>query len=246
VTASARTTSSNGQQVWIRGIPTARLVAQVRRMAQSSAGRRQGVAQWALLSSALSPVLLVTGWLVAGAVQPDSYSPVRQTVSVLAGHGGSHRWIMTSALVAVGGCHLVTAAGFTALRPAARIGLVVSGLAAFGVAANPEPARGSTSQHLAFTVIGALAIAVWPVFVAGPEWPGWGPLSIRGNGLATIAFVTLLIWLAIETRDVGHLGLAERVSSAIQTTWPFVVALAARRATTALDEMAVDYQVAAT
>jgi hypothetical protein len=41
----------------------------------------------------LSPILLTAGWLVAGVLQPASYSPVRETVSVLATHqeptGGS-------------------------------------------------------------------------------------------------------------------------------------------------------------
>lgn len=34
---------------------------------------------WALLSSALCPVLLIAGWTIADAVQPDSYSLTMQT-----------------------------------------------------------------------------------------------------------------------------------------------------------------------
>jgi hypothetical protein len=247
MTVFART-SSDRRQVWIRGIPPAQLRALVRRTRSGGASAAaRGVPPWALVSAALSPVLLVTGWGVAGAVQPADYSPMRQTVSVLAGHGGAHRWIMTWALVAVACCHLVTAAGLRALRPAARAGLVVAGLAALGVSACPEPAHGSTPQHLAFTAVGALTIAVWPAFATLREWGGLGVpavLSARGAGVATAVFVALLLWLFAETRNLGTLGLAERLSSGVQTTWPLVVGVAAHRA--AARVAAEDYQLVAT
>src|SRR5271165_5736157 len=50
---------------------------------------------WAVGAALLAPVVLVGGWLVAGALQPASYSPMRQTMSVLAGHSGTDRWVMT-------------------------------------------------------------------------------------------------------------------------------------------------------
>ena len=61
----------------------------------------------------LAPVVLVGGWLVAGALQPASYSPMRQTMSVLAGHSGTDRWVMTAALLLVGSCQIATGAGLT-------------------------------------------------------------------------------------------------------------------------------------
>src|ERR1700683_4278947 len=66
--------------------------------------RRPGglVPRWTVVPAALSPVLATAGWLVADAVQPASYSPVRKTISVLAGHAGTDRWIMTGALFLVG------------------------------------------------------------------------------------------------------------------------------------------------
>jgi len=42
-------------------------------------------------------------------------------------------------------------------------------------------------------------------------------------------FVALLGWLLAETRDGSVLGLAERLTSSIQTCWPFIVAVAVRR-----------------
>ena len=82
----------------------------VRRLASSATwpGRpRHPVPGWTVVSAGLAPVLATGGWLVAEAVQPASYSPIRKTISVLAGHAGTDRWIMTGALFLVGGCQLV-------------------------------------------------------------------------------------------------------------------------------------------
>src|SRR5712671_7177290 len=121
--------------------------------------------QWAIVSAGLAPILLTGGYLVAGALQPASYSPVRTTISVMAGQAGTDRWVMTGGIVLTGGCYLVTAVGLTGVRVSARALLIVAGLAGIGIAASPEPATGVTPQHLAWTVLGAVTTAVWPAFV---------------------------------------------------------------------------------
>ena len=83
----------------------------------------------------LAPVVLVGGWLMAGALQPASYSPMRQTISVLAGYSGTDRWVMTAALLLVGSCQIATGAGLTAVRMPARILLILTGLSTLGIAA---------------------------------------------------------------------------------------------------------------
>jgi hypothetical membrane protein len=185
---------------------------------------------WAVISAALSPVLLVSAWLVADALQPASYSPMRQTVSVMAGLAGTDRWIMTWALLVVGGLHLVTAAGLTALRPPARILLVVAGATSIGIALCPEPVTGSTPAHLAFTALGAAIIAIWPAFTATRAVPRPAILSPVGAAIVTAVFLILLCWLIAETQGGSDLGLAERLSSSVETCWPLVVALSLRRA----------------
>jgi hypothetical protein len=50
-------------------------------------------------------------------------------------------------------------------------------------------------------------------------------------GIEARFFVALLGWLLAETRDGSVLGLAERLTSSIQTCWPFTVAVALRRST---------------
>ena len=65
-------------------------------------------------------------------------------------------------------------------------------------------------------------------------WPGAGArarpliLSVHGSAV-TAVFVALLGWLLAETRDGTVLGLAERLTTSIQTCWPFIIAVALRR-----------------
>jgi Protein of unknown function (DUF998) len=193
------------------------------------AGQDRPSPAWVLVTSGLSPVLVIGGWLAAGAVQPASYSPIRDTVSALAGQGGTQPWIVTSALFAVGGCYLATAVGLAGLRFPARILLAVAGLCSVGIAASPEPTVGSTPQHLAWTALGAATITVWPAFTVrrGPGRPLI--LTARGATVVTVVFLALTGWLLVETRDGTLLGLSERVMSAVQTSWPFIVALAMRQ-----------------
>jgi hypothetical membrane protein len=183
-----------------------------------------------MASAVLSPVVITGGWLVADALQPPSYSPLRSTVSGLAGLGGTDRWIMTSALILVGGCYFVTAAGLPSVRATARIVLMVAGVSSIGIALSPEPVGGSTPQHLAWTALGAVAITVWPAFTARriPSQPLI--LRARGSVVVTAVFLALLGWMVFETQGGTVLGLAERLVSGIQVTWPLVVALALRRA----------------
>ncbi len=186
--------------------------------------------RWAIISAGLAPILLTGAYLMAGILQPASYSPVRTTISVMAGQAGTDRWVMTGGIVLTGGCYLVTAAGLTGIRASARALLIVAGLAGIGIAASPEPARGATPRHLAWTVLGAVTIAVWPAFAARRASPRPLILSVCGSAAVTAVFVALLGWLLAETRDGSVLGLAERLTSSIQTCWPFIIAVALRRA----------------
>ena len=135
---------------------------------------------------------------------------------------------MTSALLLVGICNFVTAAGLTGVRLPARILLVVAGLSSIGIAASPEPVVGSTPQHLAWTSLGAVTIAVWPAFTGRRGSPQPLILTIRGAATVTAVSIALLCWLIIQTQGGSVLGLAERLTSSLQITWPFIVALALR------------------
>jgi Protein of unknown function (DUF998) len=185
---------------------------------------------WAVATALLAPLVLVGGWLIAGALQPASYSPMRQTVSVLAGHTGTDRWLMTAALLLVGCCQIATGAGLAAVRMPARVLLILTGLSTIGIAATPEPATGPTSRHLAFAVSCVVTTAFWPVLVArrAPSQP-W-ILSVYGCAMVTVIFAGLSCWLLIAARDGGgDLGMVERLTSTAQGLFPLVVALALRQ-----------------
>ena len=191
---------------------------------------------WAVATALLAPVVLVGGWLMAGALQPASYSPMRQTISVLAGHSGTGRWVMTAALLLVGSCQIATGAGLTAVRMPARMLLMLTGLSTVGIAATPEPATGPTPRHLAFAVSCVVTTAVWPVLVArrGPA-QSW-ILSVYGCATVTVIFAGLSCWLLIAARGgSGDLGMVERLTSAAQGLFPLVVALALRQNQNARD-----------
>lgn len=185
------------------------------------------VTPWVVGTALLGPIVLVGGWLVADALQPTSYSPMRQTMSVLAGHSGTDRWVMTVALLLVAGCQIATGAGLTVVRMPARILLIVTGLSTLGIAATPEPVTGPTSRHLAFAMSCVVTTAVWPVFVARrPPAPSW-IVSVYGCAMVTVVFAGLSCWLLSAARDGGgDLGLVERLTSAVQGLFPLVVAIA--------------------
>jgi hypothetical protein len=69
-------------------------------------------------------------------------------------------------------------------------------------------------------------ITVWPAFAARRVGPRPPILSVYGSAAVTAVFVGLLGWLFIETQGGSLLGLAERLTSSLQTSWPFVVAVA--------------------
>jgi hypothetical membrane protein len=191
---------------------------------------RRPVPGWAVGTALLGPVVLVAGWLIGDALQPTSYSPMRQTISVLAGQAGTDRWVMTATLVLVGGCQIATGAGLTAVRLSARILLILTGLSTLGIAATPEPAAGPTSHHLAFAVSCVVTTAVWPVLVARRAPAQSWITSVYGCATVTVIFAGLSCWLLIAARDGGgDLGMVERLTSAVQGAFPLVVALALRQ-----------------
>jgi hypothetical membrane protein len=190
---------------------------------------RRPVPRWAVFTAVLTPVALVTGWLVAGARQPVAYSPMRETVSALAGQTGTDPWIMTGALFVVGAAQIATGAGLGSIRLPARILLVLTGLSTIGVAASPEPAAGPTLLHLVFAVSCVLTTAIWPIFVASRAAPSW-IVSRSGCAVVTLFYAGLSGWLLYATFGGGSLGLAERLTSAALGVFPLIVALALRQA----------------
>jgi len=203
----------------------------VRQVNTPSATISGSVPAWTVVSATLCPVALVGGWLVAGALQPTSYNPMQQTMSVLAGQPGTDPWIMTGALFVVGATQFVTAAGLHAVGMPARGLLVATGLCTFGVALTPEPTAGPTPLHLAFAASCVFTTAIWPIFVGRrPPTFSWA-VNYYVCAAVTGFFAVLSGWVVFASFGGGDLGLAERVTSTALGLFPLIVILSLRRAT---------------
>lgn len=185
---------------------------------------------WGIVSSAAAPVVMICGWTLAAALQPGHFDPVTQTISSLAAHGATDRWVMTLALLALGACHLTTG---LALRPAALTGrllLMAGGMATAVVALNPLPAAGGGSlPHGLAAGAGFVTLAIWPAagWRHGPAVPG--SLHPAACATAALTLLGLLVWFAVELWTGGGLiGLAERVVAGAEALWPLAVVLNAR------------------
>lgn len=180
----------------------------------------------AVVSSTLAPVALIGGWTVAEWRQPAGYDAVHDTISALAAHSAHDRWIMTSALLVLGLCHLVTAASLTDATPAGRLLLASGGLATIGVAAAAQP----SAVHTPVATFAFIVLAVWPIAAKLP--------TPRIALSTTVVLLVLLGWLATELHG-ELLGLSERCVAGSQAVWPAVVVLSImrrRRRATAVSE----------
>jgi uncharacterized protein DUF998 len=205
---------------------------EIRRHPAAAAWRpANSIPWWAVASAGAAPLLLAGGWTLAAARQAAGYDPIRDTISALAAQGATDRWLMTSALLGVGACHVITAAGLGPARWLGRVVLAGGGAATLLVAAFAQSVQGASTAHamaagLAFTAMGA-----WPAF-AGRRGH-WAPLLTRGaSAAAAVLLLGLVAWFAFGV-DGDHRGLGERIAAGAQALWPLAVVLTSRRAVTA-------------
>jgi Protein of unknown function (DUF998) len=192
----------------------------------------RAVPWWGVVSSAAAPVLMVAGWTVAAGLQPRSFDPVAQPVSVLAAPGAADRWVMTLTFLVVGACYVVTGLALRPARAPGRLILIAAALAGILVAVNPEqPGTSFPLPHMIWAAAGCAALVAWPAgaWRRGPSVP-WG-LRFAVSAAAMTVLLALLAWFGAEliTRG-GQAGLAERVFGAAQALWPLVVVVSCRRA----------------
>jgi hypothetical membrane protein len=183
---------------------------------------------WAVLSSACAPVLLIGGWQLAAARQPGGFDPVTQTISALAARGATDPWIMTTALVGVGVCHTITAAGLATAAIPGRLLLGTGGAATVLLAGFPLPATGESPVHIAAASVAFTTLSLWPALARRRDGrPGPGISLIAASGL-----LGLLGWFGLEFLSGGpRIGLSERFLAGGQSLWPLAAVLLARRGT---------------
>ncbi len=183
---------------------------------------------WVMLSAGAAPVFLIGGWTVAAARQPAGYDSIRDTISALAGHAATDRWVMTFGLAGLGACHMVTALGVRSAARAGRVILAVGGLATLAVSVLPLPRVGSSTWHGLAALIGFVALAVWAAFA-----PSGAPVWALGRAVSITATIVLLLivgWFGISLSAHSLVGLSERFAAGAEALWPLCVVIATARA----------------
>ena len=127
---------------------------------------------WALASAGTAPVFLIGGWTLAQARQPPRYNPIRDTISALAAHGATDRWVMTAGLFGLGACHVITAAGLGPVRRRGRAVLALGGGATLLVATFAQPAQGNSVAHTVAAAAGLRRPRRLACFRRPPPEPG--------------------------------------------------------------------------
>jgi hypothetical membrane protein len=182
---------------------------------------------WAVASSVTAPVVLVGGWTLAARLQPSGYNSIRDTISALAGHGATDRWVMTAALAGLGVCHVVTAAGLEPAKVEGRMLFAAGGVATVLVAAFPQPVSGDARAHTIVATAAFVALGSWPILAAkrgsASRW-----LAAPVGAAATVGLLGLVTWFAVELHG-DFRGLAERAAAGAEAVWPLCVVVATRR-----------------
>jgi hypothetical membrane protein len=182
-----------------------------------------------VVSSVLSPVLLITGWTIAAVLQPRPFDQVAGTVSALAAIGAADRWVMTLVFLVVGACDVLTAAALRPAAPAGRVILFAGAVSGMVVAAYPENARGGLVEHAIWAGLAFAGLAAWPAgaWRRGRPVP-WGLRPAVCAGAVAVQIVLLAWFVAELVSAAGQVGLAERVAGGTQAIWPLVVVLSCR------------------
>jgi hypothetical membrane protein len=179
-----------------------------------------------VLSSACAPVFLVGGWQLAATRQRGGFDQVSHTISELAGRGATDPWIMTTALVGVGVCHVITAAGLAPAAVPGRLLLAAGGAATVALAALPLPVTGDSPSHVVAAAVTFPALSLWPALAVRR---GIKPRPAVWLSVAT-GLLALLGWFGIDCfGDGSRIGLSERVLAGAQALWPLAAVLLARR-----------------
>lgn len=176
---------------------------------------------WAWYSATLAPISLVGTFLLAQSRQPADYDSLRDTLSALAAHPATDRWIMTTGFVLLGACHVVTASGLVTAGRLARAVLATGGIATLVVAASPQPA----AAHAPAAAVAFGALAVWTALQRRGARRVGVPLAVLN--------AALVLWFVLELRSGTYAGLSERVVAVSEALTPVVVLLARRTATAA-------------
>jgi hypothetical membrane protein len=180
-------------------------------------------------------MLLIGGIFVGTTLQPAAYSPVRDTISELAGGEATDRWVMTSALIGVGLCYVLVGLGLKPARMVGRILIIGGGAATLLIAAFPQPRYGYSFRHELAVIAAAVACCSWPVFAAHRRHSVM--LLTRPPSFAAVGVMLgLAAWYAFESHG-AVLGIAERCAAIAPALWLLMVVVGSQWALLQSDRM---------
>ncbi|WP_025617831.1 DUF998 domain-containing protein [Salinispora cortesiana] len=193
---------------------------------------------WTVVTALLAPLLLIGGAAFAVTLQPRGLDQVSYSISELAAHGASHRWVMTLFILGSGLCLVLSAVGLRTVRMAGRLMLACSGVATIAVAAFPD--RWVDGRPVAVAVVNAHTVSGSLVFLAAALWPTFaanrtGPVRLRWGLLLSAVQLVLVGWRIIydisggELSQADYQGLAQRVLIGFEGLVLLAVVLLARR-----------------
>jgi hypothetical membrane protein len=137
---------------------------------------------------------------------------------------------MTTGLVGLGICHVLTAIGLRPAGAGGRFLLATGGVATVLVAAFPLPRVGGSGVHGMVAAVAFLTLSLWPTLAwrRGRHVP-WA-LRMPASIAVAVILLGLLGWFAVGLYGHGQrIGLTERLVAGAQALWPLVVVLSVRR-----------------
>ncbi|MEI2777252.1 MAG: DUF998 domain-containing protein [Tetrasphaera sp.] len=178
----------------------------------------------AVVFSALGPLVLIVGWVVAARLQPTGYDASERPVSALSAADAAHRWVFTAALLIAGAAHLLVALLLPRIPRLARAMMALGALATLAAGVVPlRSATGGSTVHIAIASVGLFALGIWPRFAAVPGG-GWAqrPGTVRAVSMLLTALVLTLPVTFLLDRGFG---VYERLTMVALGVWPFLTAI---------------------
>lgn len=187
-------------------------------------GRAPHIARLTLALACGVPVVFGVGAVAAQLSQPTSH-PVTPSVSALAGHAATSRWIMTGVLVILAVLYMLVAAGLRHLPGPPRFLLGLGGLMLLVVALFPQPPVGSSTVHMVSAGAAWAAFGAWPLAVACSSRVD--RRLRRSSAVAGAVLLVMLAFFALQLLTAGAwYGVTEHAALMAHTVWPIRAAMA--------------------
>ncbi len=186
---------------------------------------------WAVIAAVIGPFQNVLGWTISASLWPG-YDPIAKTISDLAADDSPVKWVQTSFFLFGSTLTLVAAWSAKSLGKAARLTLLLAGIASFGFTIFATPTQTSYSDaHRFFASVAFLLFSIWPLVAIKRSKNYHWSLRPWGAIAATVVMGATTIWFLLTWLEPGQplVGLSERVIAVMQVLWLSFVIIAQYR-----------------